>query len=203
MRVAVHLNVVATTSSGGPPGVAITPSAIVLGQQVEISVNAIPVGTTKNWLGVALPGGTWSSEMPWVYIPDGASYVSLVTPAKVRTSEVLLYLNNEPDPQKLSARSNSVIVNAPPNQPPVWNTELPAFSQGKVSVIRLRDHVRDEDMASLTIALLSSTGDLAASGIVYDEPSDELRYDGRALGVAAGTTRKVGEITVEATEGAA
>lgn len=202
MRVAVQLRVVAVPPSGDAPSVAVTPTSIALGEQVGINVVAIPPGTTKNWLGVALPGEFWTTGNSWMYIPDGTTYASMVTPAKVRTSEVLLYLNDEYDPQKPVARSNAVTVNPPPNQPPRWQTTLPSFSDGKAGVIRLRNYAWDEDIEALTIALLSASGDLAASGVVYDEPSDELRYDGRALQVAPGQTRKIGEITVEAADAA-
>lgn len=196
MLTTVEIEAVSSTTA-----ISVDPMTTVVGNNVEIRCSGIPAGTTQNWIAVVPPDGFWSSGMPYSYLPENVTETAmLVKPSKVGESEVVMYINNLADPASVVARSGLITVGPRPNAAPIWDIELPPFLDGKPGVIRLRNHVYDENVETLLIALRASSGDLAASGIVYDEATDELRYDGRSLQVEPGVTHKVGEITVEAAE---
>lgn len=67
----------------------------------------------------------------------------------------------------------------PVNRAPVWATTTTLeFISGVPKAVRLADFVTDADGDVLQLSLQSGT---FGSGFIYDEASDELRYDGREL----------------------
>jgi len=94
-------------------------------------------------------------------------------------------------------------VAAPPPSPPLTNRapiwpagETPLeFISGVSRVVRLADFPSDPDGDTLRLSLKSGT---FGPGFIYDEPSDELRFDGREL-----PTGQYGMFTVLADDGRA
>lgn len=124
-------------------------------------------------------GVTWALVRPYdlivykthqVYVRDGEAWFAWSNGAWVPSS----------DPRGTSPPPQPPPPPPPLNRDPVWppgETRL-EFTSGQAKDIRLADFASDLDGDALRLFYKGGT---LAPGFVYDEASDELRYDGRPL----------------------